>query len=42
MKFEFVRKRPGYKLTLWWGKTGQLTFYFGTNTHPWGKFYFFR
>lgn len=55
MYFEFVRKSPGYKLTLWWGKKilhiadegvsiheGSCSLYIGTNSHPFGKFYFFR
>jgi hypothetical protein len=35
MKLEFVRKHPGYKLALWWGKEGELALFIGTNSHPW-------
>jgi len=41
MRFEIVPKTPGYKVSLFWGREGQFTLYFGTNTHPWGKVYFF-
>ena len=42
MRFEYVPKSPGHKFTIWWGKEGQFTFYIGTKSHPYGKFYFFR
>ena len=42
MRFEICDKNPGIKASLFWGKEGQLTLYLGTNTHPWGKVYFFR
>lgn len=42
MRLEFVRKSPGVKLTLWWGKEGQATVYAGTHSHPFVKFYFFK
>jgi hypothetical protein len=42
MRFEFVRKSPGYKFVIWWGREGELAFYVGTNAHRWGKIYFFR
>ena len=40
-RFEFVRKSPGFKIAIRWGRGGGISFYFGTNTHPWGKVYFF-
>ena len=40
-RFEYVPKSPGFKIAVRWGKEGGVSFYFGTNTHPWGKVYFF-
>jgi hypothetical protein len=42
IRYEFIHKNPGYKISLLWGNEGQLTLYFGTNSHPWGKIYFYK
>lgn len=41
MKYECVRKSPGYKHTIWWGREGQFTIYFKYKW-PFIKIYFFK
>lgn len=42
VRFEFVRKHPGFKFSVSWGLRGSLVVYVGTKTHPFGKVYVFR
>jgi hypothetical protein len=45
MRFEFIHKQfGGFKISLLWGREGQLSLYIGTNVHPWykPKVYFYR
>lgn len=38
--FEYVPKYPGHKIYFRFGRF-EISLYFGTNTHPWGKVYIF-